>query len=225
MTTPPSWKPGDPIPSPVGEMVTLDVGALDPAQIYRLLIGVVVPRPIAFVSTISPEGVSNLAPFSWFNAVSADPPCVMIAISRKSNGGKKDTLVNIEATGEFVVNMTSEWLVGAMNHCSTEYPYGVSEFEKAGFGSLPSTHIKPARVQESPVHMECKLEKFVTVGDNPNGTVMVIGRVVTFHIHAPAYSQGRVKIEELKPVSRLGGLDYGLLGSVFSLPRPRLDGG
>jgi len=119
------WQPGDSIHSPVHEMITPDPPQIGSKQTYKLMIGAIVPRPIAFISTMSPEGIGNLAPFSFFNGVSSNPPAVMIAITRKKGGEKKDTLRNIESTHQFVVNSVNEWMVEPMNQCSAEYPYGL----------------------------------------------------------------------------------------------------
>lgn len=218
-----SWKPGTQIASPVRGMTELRMAELDTTSIYKLLIGAIVPRPIAFVSTVSPEGVGNLAPFSFFNGVSSDPPCVMISITRKNNGEKKDTLRNIEATGEFVVNSVADWMVEPMNHCSAEYPYGVSEMSQVGLTPVASSLVKPPRVAESPIHMECKLEKLVEIGEGKVGSATVVfGRILTMHVFDEAYAKGRILLEKIAPVSRLAGFGYGLTTETFEIPRPKL---
>jgi flavin reductase (DIM6/NTAB) family NADH-FMN oxidoreductase RutF len=217
-----SWTPGTPIPSPVGEMVSIDAAGLDLVATYKLMAGGILPRPIAFVSTVNADGSCNLAPFSYFNAVSSIPPTIMFAVTYKSNGDKKDTLINIERSGEFVVNTVSEWMAQPMNHCSAEYPYGVSELEKVGLTPIPSDTVAPPRVQESPIHLECKLFQAIPVGlPGPGASTVVIGEIVKFHIHKAAYQDGKVLVEELKPLARLGGLAYGTIGDIFDLPRPK----
>lgn len=217
------WKPGGKVHAPPGKWLELDLSKLDTTSVYKLVIGSVVPRPIAFVSTLSAEGHGNLAPFSYFNAVSSDPPCLMVSITRKNSGEKKDTLRNIEATGEFVVNIVSEWMVAPMNHCSAEYPYGVNEMEKVGLTPVPSVLIKPPRVAESAIQMECKLEKIVEIGEAKVGaSSLVIGRIALMHVHEGAYDQGRIRPGFLKPISRLGGLSYGRTTDIFELPRPKV---
>ena len=129
----------------------------------RVLTGVVVPRPIAFVSTMSPDGVVNLAPYSFFNAVSYDPPTIVFSSSRRAGYKSKDTLRNIEETGEFVVNIVVDPIAEAMNKTSAEFPEDVDEFEIAGLTQAPSETVKAPRVAESPVNMECKLEQVVRV--------------------------------------------------------------
>ncbi|OFZ18527.1 MAG: hypothetical protein A2X94_00755 [Bdellovibrionales bacterium GWB1_55_8] len=191
--------------------------------IYKLLIGAIVPRPIAFISTVSPEGKGNLAPFSFFNGVSSDPPCIMVAITRKPDGGKKDTLRNIEATRQFVVNSVSEWMAEPMNYCSADFPYEVDEMEQVGLTPIPSLTVKPPRVKESPIHLECELYNTMEVGDGrPGSSTIVVGRIVTMHIHERAYDNGRIRIEELRPLSRLAGFSYGKTSGIFDIPRPKL---
>lgn len=217
-----NWKLGDPTQSPVNRMVTLDPTQTDSKSVYKLIIGAIVPRPIAFISTLSPEGIGNLAPFSFFNGVSSNPPAIMVAITRKKGGEKKDTLRNIETTGQFVVNSVNEWLVEPMNQCSAEYPYGVDEMLKVGLTPLASVRVKPPRVQEAAVQLECELYKTLEVGDGSEGSsTIVVGRIVMAHIYDRAYADGKILIQELKPVSRLGGLSYGQVDGIFDLPRPK----
>ncbi len=207
--------------SPVGDMVTLDPASLNIAARYRLLSDTIVPRPIAFISTLSENGSVNVAPYSFFNGVSSNPPAVMFAIGFKSDGTKKDTLRNIEQTGEFVVNTVAEWMVEAMNQCGAEYPYGVSEVEQVGLTSLPSVVVTPPRIKESPVHFECRVISLHQVGRQEAGaSTVVIGEIVRFHIHAAAWQAGRVREDEIKPVSRLGGVRYSNVESAFELARP-----
>ena len=218
-----SWSPGQAISSPVTDMLSLDPSKLDLTATYKLMVGGVLPRPIAFVTTLNANASVNLAPFSYFNAVSSNPPAIMFAIARKPNGDKKDTLLNIERTGEFVVNSVSEWMAHPMNHCSAEYPYGVSELEKVGLTSLASDVVAPPRVKESPFHMECKVYSSLNVGHGDAGSsTVIIGEVVRFHIHKPAYLNGRIVVDEMKPLSRLGGFAYGTLGDIFEIPRPSI---
>ncbi len=220
----PSWKRGDPIPTPVQALESIDFERLESPAAYKLLIGAVVPRPIAFISTQNKKGQTNLAPFSFFNAVSSAPPCVMFSVTRKSTGEKKDTLVNIEETRQFVVNTVAEWMIEPMNLCSAEYPYGVSEFEKIGFTQEPSRRIQAPRVKESPIQMECIFEKSLTIGEGGAGSAtIVVGRIVMMHVHAPAYQDGKILIREISPVARLAGASYSLLGETLDLPRPQLE--
>ncbi|MDX2085546.1 MAG: flavin reductase family protein [Candidatus Melainabacteria bacterium] len=189
---------------------------------YKLIIGGIVPRPIAFVSTCSLEGHLNLAPFSFFNGVCSNPPTIMFSTMRRgSDGGKKDTLINIEATGEFVVNVVTEEIVEAMNQTAGEYPPEVSEFELAGFTTQASEVIRPPRVQESPFQMECQLNQIVTIGDGSVGSGhLVIGTVVRFHVREDIYEKGRIITDRLKPVARLAGASYCPVRDIFDLARP-----
>ena len=219
-----NWQVGDPIESPVHEMVHLDPRVIGPQQTYKLMIGLIVPRPIAFVSTISSEGIRNLAPFSFFNGVSSNPPALVISVTRNSDGSKKDTLRNIESTGEFVVNSVNEWLLGPMNQCSGQYPYGVDEMQKVGLTPLPSETVKPFRVKESAAHFECKVYKTLEVGDGTEGSsTLIVGVIERIHIHSLAYRDGKIVLEEFKPLSRMAGNAYARVEGVFNLPRPSVD--
>jgi flavin reductase (DIM6/NTAB) family NADH-FMN oxidoreductase RutF len=219
------WKPGDPVrPSPTsgGHFESLDPSTLDVRQTYRLMIGAIIPRPIAFVSTMSPEGVGNLAPFSYFNAVSSEPPCLMFSIARKPNGENKDTLRNIEATRQFVVNITSTWMAEAMNATAADYPYGVDEMQKVGLTPLPSLKVKPPRVAESAIQMECVLEGSLEVGDQGAGAAtVVVGRILQFHLHSSVHHEGKIDPRALDPLARLAGFSYARLGQVFDIPRKK----
>ena len=131
--------------------------------------------------------------------------------------------MNIEKNGQFVVNSVADWMAEPMNHCSAEYPSGVSEMEKAGFTPVPSIKVRPPRVKESPIHMECELHKLVEIGNGEVGSaVLVVGKILMMHIHAPAYDNGKIKIEPLSPLARLSGLSYGRTREIFELPRPKL---
>lgn len=222
----PNWKPGDPIVTPIGPAgpyVAIDPGQVPSTSMYKLLIGAVVPRPIAFVSTVDSNGVVNLAPFSFFNGVSSNPPAVMIAITRRNDGSKKDTLLNIEANGQFVVNTVSEWMAEPMNHCSGDFPYGVSELEKAGLTAIPSERVRPPRVSQSPIQFECELYGTMEVGDGSMGSsTIVVGRILLAHVHSSVYRDGRIDLDALKPLARLAGAAYGRTSGVFDLPRPKI---
>jgi flavin reductase (DIM6/NTAB) family NADH-FMN oxidoreductase RutF len=204
-------------------MITIDPDTLSPRDAYRLLISCVVPRPIGWTSTLSLEGIPNLAPYSFFNGVGGNPPMLMIACGpRRLATGEiipKDTLHNIQQTGEFVVNLVDASLAQAMNLTSGEYPYGVDEFSLAGLEMAPSLKVRPPRVAASPVALECVSTQIVPV----EGTryTLVIGRVVAFHIREGLLREnGLVDAALLNPVARLGGDEYALLGEIFSLARP-----
>jgi flavin reductase (DIM6/NTAB) family NADH-FMN oxidoreductase RutF len=208
--------------APENGLYSLNPADLGQQNCYKLLIGSVLPRPIAFVSTVSADGIPNLAPFSFFNAVASNPPSVLFTTTRRgSDGQKKDTLLNIEATGEFVVNVVTEEIVEQMNQTSAEYGRGISEFTATGLTPIPSDIVKAPRVKESPINMECKLLQIVEVGDGSLGSGnIIIGEVVRFHLAERVFQNGHVLVEELKPVARLAGSGYCPVREVFSLARP-----
>lgn len=188
---------------------------------YKLLIGSIVPRPIGFISTISPGGVYNLAPFSFFNGVCSEPMTILFCpVIRGTDGQEKDTLKNIKANKEFVVNIVSEEIAEKMNQCSAEYPYGVDEFKESGLTPSASTVVKSPLVKEAKINMECKLLHLVEIGNKPGGGTVVIGEVVYFHANDDVYKDGKIILSKLKPVARLGGTDYARVTDTFSLPRP-----
>lgn len=199
---------------------------IDPKEIsykecYKIMIGSVVPRPIAFVSTVSADGIPNLAPFSYYTAIAAEPPTLCFAPGRRSSDGeRKDTLSNIEATGEFVVNVVTEAIGPAMNATATDFPPETNEFEVANLTPLPSRIVKPSRVGESPINMECKLHQIVPIGrPQAGGAALVIGEIVMFHVADKLYEEGRINIHELKPLGRLAGTEYTTLGKIISIER------
>ncbi len=190
---------------------------------YKLLIGSIVPRPIGFVSTVSPNGIYNLAPFSFFNGVCSEPMTVLFCpVVRGSDGQEKDTLKNIKVTKEFVVNIVSEEIAEKMNQCSAEYSYGVDEFKESGLTPVRANMVKPPLVKEAKINMECKLLHLVEIGNKPGGGTVVIGEVVYFHVQENVYKDGKIILSELKPIARLGGTDYARVTDIFSLPRPTI---
>jgi flavin reductase (DIM6/NTAB) family NADH-FMN oxidoreductase RutF len=201
--------------------VAVDLAELDTAAAYKILIGSVVPRPIAWVSTANSEGQVNLAPFSFFAGVSSRPPCVMFSIAARPDGSEKDTLRNLRETGELVIHSVPEWLAIPMNQTSAEYPYGVSELAEAGLTALASEKVRPPRVAEAPIQLECRVEKLVPIGDGGVGSaVVVIARIVFAHFWESAYCDGKVLLSAIRPLSRLGGAAYGKTPESFDLPRP-----
>ena len=191
----------------------------------RVLTGVVVPRPIAFVSTISNSGNVNLSPYSFFNAVSYDPPLIIFSSSKFTSDGKlKDSLSNIEQNGEFVVNIVNENIVEAMNKTAAEYPEDVNEFDVANLTQIDSDLVKPPRLSESPVNMECKLERIITLGTEAHPQGLVIGEIIQLHIDDQIISGHRINHEKLKPVGRLAGNMYTHTNDVFELMRPSYEG-
>ncbi len=187
---------------------------------YKLMIGSIVPRPIAWVSTMSAKGELNLAPFSYFTAVCPDPMTLLFCAGFSSvRNRKKDTQLNIEETGEFVINITNEATKEAMNLSATEFEHGVNEFEWAGVTAVASTHISVPRVAEAPVAFECKLQQMVVVKEGPGGGTAVFGEVVAIHVHDNVYKNGYILPEQLQPIGRLAGTTYAHINDLFDLPR------
>ena len=188
---------------------------------FRTMLSCVLPRPIAFVSTVSADGTPNLAPFSFFNAVGSAPPAVMFSPCTKASGTDKDTIHNLNAVGEFVVNVVSYDIRDAMNQASFAYPPEVNEFEAAGFTPLQSRLVKPPRVAESPVQLECKLIQIVPVGKGPLAANICIGEVLCFHIADDVLlPDDTADVEKLDLVARLGGPSYSTTRDRFDLPKP-----
>lgn len=193
---------------------------------YKLLVGAIVPRPIAFVSTVSSEGARNLAAFSFFNGVCPKPFIVSFAPMRRPDGGKKDTLRNVEETGEFVVNIVSEEMARPMNATSPtpDFDPDVDEWDVSGFTPVSSTLVKPARVAESPVQMECRLVQIVSFGAAEAGAgSIVLGEVLRMHLRDEVYQNGRVDPDLLRPIARMAGNDYARVTDRFQMARTRPD--
>jgi flavin reductase (DIM6/NTAB) family NADH-FMN oxidoreductase RutF len=191
-------------------------------NIYKLMTAIIVPRPIAFVSSMSAAGVRNLAPFSFFTAISANPPVVCFSpMIRGSDGSRKDTLNNIEATGEFVVNIVSEDFAEQMNVTSAEYTPEVDEFLESGLTPLPSDCVTPPRVGESRASMECKLIQIVHVSPKPLGGSIVLGEVLRFHIAEEIFSDFKVDPDDLRAIGRMGGPTYARTTDRFNMERPK----
>lgn len=191
-------------------------------EVHRILIGAVVPRPIALVSSVSAEGIRNLAPFSFFNAVCTDPPVVCFAAARPAAGKrKKDTLANIEATGEFVVNIVSEEFAAQMNLTASDYPADVDEFAMSGLTAVDSELVKPPRVKESHVSFECKLTHNIVVSDKPQGGNLILGEVVCMHVDEAVLEDGRINPDRLRAIGRMGGIGYVRTTDRFEIVRPK----
>lgn len=179
-------------------------------DVHKLMIGSIVPRPIAFVSTLSKEGQNNIAPFSYFNGVCSNPPTIMFAPARRGwDGQEKDTLINIRDSEQFVVNIVSEGFAEQMVMCSTDFDSTVDEFEISGLTPQPSNKVSPPRLLESKISFECELNQIVEIGDGgPGGGFIVIGTVVLFHIDNDVYNDGRILLDKLEPLGRLAGNWY-----------------
>ncbi|MET3194556.1 flavin reductase family protein [Bacillus sp. OAE603] len=190
---------------------------------YKLLIGSVLPRPIAFVSTKNTEGVANVAPFSFFTAICADPMLVCFApMIRGTDGDKKDTLKNIESTKEFIINIVSEEICEQVNQAATDFAYGVDEFEMVGLTKIDGITVNVPRVKESLVGLECELFELLHFGENKGAGSLVIGKVVNVHINDELYENGKINTEKLNPVGRLAGHSYTkAITDTFAIERKR----
>ena len=193
---------------------------LEASAIYKLLTGSVIPRPIGWISTIDENGISNLAPFSFFNAVGEDPPHVMFSTVR-GNNTNKDTLNNVLATHQFVVNMVTEDLAEKMNSTAQAVVANIDEFELVGLTPIASTKIKPNRVKESPITFECEMVHHYFLEDHKQGgACIVIGRIVMMHIDESVLLDNyKINMENYKPIARLAGSNYSKIGEVFSIKR------
>ncbi len=187
----------------------------------------VAPRPIGWISSLGVDGVANIAPYSFFNALASDPPLIMYASNGHQPHGAKDTVTNIEATGDFVVNVATWHLRDAMNATSAPAAADVDEFVLAGLTAATSQKVRAPRIAESPINMECVLVRTVELPCTLPGSrnVMVIGRVVGLHIADSVLTEGLIDMAKLRPISRLGYLDYAEVGDLFTLRRPGQKGG
>lgn len=197
-----------------------DPNELEYSSVYKLLTGAIIPRPIGWISTISEDGINNLAPFSYFNAVGDDPPHVMFSTGR-GNNNNKDTLNNVLATKQFVVNMVTEDLVEQMNTTAQSVPSDIDEFELAGITPIASQKIKPMRVKESPISFECELVHHYFLEDHKHGgACIIIGRIIMMHFDDNVLLDNyKINLENYKPVSRLAGSNYAKIGELFSVKR------
>jgi flavin reductase (DIM6/NTAB) family NADH-FMN oxidoreductase RutF len=191
---------------------------------YDLLVAVVAPRPIAFVSTVSLLGKPNLAPFSFFNAGGANPPSVIFSPCTKADGSDKDTLRNIRETGEYVINLVSYEMRDGMMQASLPLAYGESEWPRSGFTPVPSALIRPARVAEAPFSLECRLHQIVPHGSGPDAANYVIGEVVQFHIDQDLIVDGKIRPQLVRQLSRLGDSWFATTcaENLFEMQRPRI---
>jgi flavin reductase (DIM6/NTAB) family NADH-FMN oxidoreductase RutF len=191
-------------------------------SVYNILVGSVLPRPIGWISTVDSAGRPNLAPFSFFNAVCPNPPHVLFCPNvRITDQHTKDSLCNVQATGEFVVNIVTENLAEAMNLTSAELPAEVNEFEYGNLDISPSKVVQPPRVAASPIHFECKVAHILDLGDRPGAGSVVIGRVVHIHVDESVLFGGdKIDLWKLKPIGRLGGNGYCRVTDLFKMERP-----
>jgi flavin reductase (DIM6/NTAB) family NADH-FMN oxidoreductase RutF len=200
-------------------------------DLYSIMLSSVAPRPIAWVSTLSASGQANLAPFSFFNAVSANPPLLVFAPGMRSPKKSepepawqsKDTLRNIRETKEFVINVVTYDLAEAMNQTSGEYHASLDEFELAKIASAPSQVVKPRRVAESPVAFECTLYQILDFNPGPQGSSLVIGEIVSIHINEQYLKEGRLDRNSLDLIGRMGGMQYTRTTQRFEMVRPKVE--
>ncbi len=187
-------------------------------EVYKLMSASILPRPIAFVSTISKDGIPNLAPFSFYSGITSNPPTIGFAPARNADGSKKDTLNNIEATGAFAVHVVDEDILKPMAATAAGFPPEVDEFKEAGLTPASCTVIPVPRIKEAKICLECKLLQVVPVGGNAAGSgFWVIGEIVHFHIDDSVWNDGYIDVQKLQPVGRMSGYDYVHLKDIFRL--------
>lgn len=201
----------------------IDPQTLPHQSIYKILTGSVLPRPIGWISSIDTQGHPNLAPFSFFNVVCSNPPTVLFCpLIRGIDGNKKDTLNNVRATNEFVVNIVTEGLLPPMNASSVEALPGFNEFDFAGLTLAKSTIVKPPRVAESPIHFECRVREIIDINDAPGGGSIVIGTIVHIHVdESVLIGQDKINLNVLQPIGRLAGGAYSRVTDIVELERPK----
>jgi flavin reductase (DIM6/NTAB) family NADH-FMN oxidoreductase RutF len=192
---------------------------------HELLVGIVVPRPIALVSTIGENGVNNVAPFSYYGLLSIKPAILYIGVGAKVRAKQeKDTYKNIQFANDFVVNVVDEALAEPMNQTSADYPSDVDEFKEAGLTAVASELVKSPRVAESPISMECKVWQILTFGKFPENNNVVLGEIVKVHVRDDLWVNDAVQMSKLKAIARLGEELFCRTGDVFELKRPYILG-
>jgi len=214
---------------PIDAMLSIDPADCRPRQVYKLMTGIIVPRPVALVSTLDRNGVPNLAPFSFFTGVGSNPPTVLFCPVVRTPGAaafesqtdlRKDTLRNVEETGEFVVNVVSDAIAAAANASAAEVPPEVDEFVLSGLTPQPSQLVRPPRVAESPAQMECKLLQVIYTGHAPGAGVIVLGEIVRFHLRSSLVEDFRVDPAGLDAVGRMAGNTWARTRDRLELIRP-----
>lgn len=195
----------------------VDGERLDTETAYRLIVGCVAPRPVAWITTVDEDGLVNVAPFSSYNYVATSPPMLAVNIAKRPGSGHtKDTARNIAAMREFVVNVATEANMELMHRSAQEFPPGVSEAQALDIPLLASRHVRAPRIAASPVQMECRLDQVITLGRGIN--TLYIGEVVAFHLSDRVYDGHRVDSVAMRPVARLGGPFYAGLGEIYNRP-------
>lgn len=200
----------------------LNPAELSTRDLYSWMVRLITPRPIAWVSTVSADGVANLAPFSFFNGVGAKPPTIVFCPANKRDGTPKDTLANIQQNDQFVVNLVTESVAEAMNLTSADVLPDVDEFEMAAIEKLQSTSVSPPRVAASAAAFECELYQAIALGTGPGGANLVIGRILTMHVDDKLLDQqGNLDAARLNTIGRMGGDEYVRTSDRFTLSRPK----
>lgn len=202
-------------------LISIDPQQLTERENYKLMIGSIIPRPIAFVTSLTKEGILNGAPFSYFNIVTANPPMISISVQRR-DGDRKDTSRNIMEKKEFVVHIVDETNVEQINETAATLSSKESEIEKAKLTEIPSDVIETPGIQEAKVRFECELEKIIELGNSDEVTTdLIIGKIVKMHFDELVYNEGNIVYRELNAVSRLAGSDYAKIGEIFTKTRPK----
>jgi flavin reductase (DIM6/NTAB) family NADH-FMN oxidoreductase RutF len=207
-------------------MLSLNPAECQIREIYKLMTGLIVPRPVALVSTVSRDGVANLAPFSFFSGVGANPPTVLFCpalrpVGSPEKGERKDTLRNVEETGEFVINIVSEAIAEAANLSAAEVPFDVDEFVLSGLTAIPSEVVRAPRVAESPAQMECKLLQVIYTSHEARSGVIVLGQIVRFHVRENLVDDFRIDPAGLDAVGRMAGNTWVRTRDRIDLIRPK----
>jgi flavin reductase (DIM6/NTAB) family NADH-FMN oxidoreductase RutF len=205
------------------DRVKLDPALVPRSVAYQWQIASIVPRPIAWTSTLNEDGSANLAPFSYFTGAGSEPPMCLIVVSSHERAGEsvpKDTWRNIERTGEFVIHVVPDALAQAMNLTATDFPYGFDEVVAAGLTKLPSERVAAPRIAEAPIAMECRLERIVKIGRGV--TVIIVGEILLWHVRDDLMVEGRIDMARLDAVGRMGGSTYTRTRDQFTMTRPRL---
>ena len=194
----------------------------DPTVVYSTMIRAITPRPIAWVSTISDDGITNVAPFSYFNGICSAPAAIMFSPVNRPDGSKKDTVRNIESNGQFVVNVVPFSTSQAMSDTAADFEFGVSEFERVGLTSLPSSIVTPPGVAESPIQFECEVIQIVPVGEGPLAANVIIGKILMINISDEVLDErGKIDPDKLDVIGRMGGRSYCRTVDRFELERSK----
>jgi flavin reductase (DIM6/NTAB) family NADH-FMN oxidoreductase RutF len=208
--------------NPPARMLSINPADYQVHEIYKLMVGLIVPRPVALVSTVDRDGVANAAPFSFFSGVGSNPPTVLFCPSLRSSGDhRKDTLRNVEQTGEFVINIVSDAIAAAANLTAADVGPEVDEFQLAGFTAIPSEVVRAPRVAESPAQMECKLLQIIFTKQAPGAGVIVLGEIVRLHVRADMEENFRIDPTKLDAVGRMAGNTWVHTRERFDLERPK----